>query len=97
MGLMYERETAEKGGKANFAGLTLKTINELSSSRFNDVRVGFDGIGTETTIPQLPPIGVCVSVENLEIFRGAEVLARIIPWAGDYEKGTSVRLGGCWE
>lgn len=48
---MYERETTEKGGKADFAGLTLETINELGGPRLNDVRVRFDRVGAETTIP----------------------------------------------
>jgi len=51
MELMYERETTEERGKANFAGLALETINELSGPRFNDVRVRFDGTGAEATIP----------------------------------------------
>ena len=51
MGVMYERETTEERGKADFAGLTLETINELSGPRFNDVRVRFDRIGAETTVP----------------------------------------------
>jgi len=48
---MYERKTTEERGKADFARLTLETINELSGPRFDDVRIGFDGIGAETTIP----------------------------------------------
>jgi len=48
---MYERKTTEERGKADFAGLALETINELSGPRLNDFRVGFDGIGAETTIP----------------------------------------------
>jgi len=68
MGLMYERETTEERGKANFAGLALETINELSGPGLNGVRVGFDGTGAEPTVPQPPPIGVSVSIENLEIF-----------------------------
>jgi len=51
MWLMYERETTEERGKANFAGLALETINELSGPAFNDVRVGLYGIGTESTVP----------------------------------------------
>lgn len=51
MGLIYEREATEERGKANSAGLALETINELSGPCFNDVRVRFDGIGTEATIP----------------------------------------------
>ena len=86
MGLMYERESAEERGKANPAGLALETINELDGSRLDDVRIRFDGIGTETTIPQPPPISVSVSVENLEIFRSAEVLARIVPCGGQIAK-----------
>ena len=50
--MMYERETTEEGGKANPAGLTLETINELSGPRLDDVRVrAGDGTGTETTVP----------------------------------------------
>ena len=79
---MYERETTEERGKADFSGLALETINKLSSPRFNDVRVRFDGIGAETTIPQLPSVGMGVAVEDLEIFRSAEVLARIVPYRG---------------
>lgn len=51
MGLIYERETAEERGEADFAGLTLETINELSGPRLNDVRVGFDGTGAEAAVP----------------------------------------------
>jgi len=65
---MYERETTEERGKANFAGLALETINELSGPGFNDVRVRLDGTGAEATVPQSPPIGVSVSIENLKIF-----------------------------
>ena len=49
--LIYERETTEERGKANFAGLALETINELSGPGFNDVRVGLDGTGAEATVP----------------------------------------------
>ena len=48
---MYERKTTEERGKANFAGLALETINELTGPGFNDVRVRFHGTGTEATIP----------------------------------------------
>ena len=68
MGVMCARETTEERGKTDSAGLALKTIDELGGPRFNDVRVGFDGIGAETTIPQPPPVGVSVPIENLEIF-----------------------------
>jgi hypothetical protein len=39
MGVMHERETTEEGRKADFAGLTLETIDELSGPRFNDLGV----------------------------------------------------------
>jgi len=48
---MYERETTEERGKADFAGLALETINELSGPRLNDVTIRFDRIGAETTVP----------------------------------------------
>lgn len=51
MGVIHERETTEERGKADLAGLALETINELSGPRFDDVRVRFDGIGAEATIP----------------------------------------------
>ena len=66
--MMYEREATEERGKADLAGLALETINELSGPRLDDVRIRFDGIRAETTIPQLSPIGVSITVENLEIF-----------------------------
>lgn len=68
MGVMYERKTAEERRKTDFSGLALETINELGGPGFDDVRVGLDGLRAETTIPQLPPIGVSVAVENLEVF-----------------------------
>ena len=66
--MTHERETAEVGGKAYLAGLALETMDKLSSPRFDDVSVGHDGIGAETTIPQPPPICMGVAVEDLEIF-----------------------------
>jgi len=89
MWLMYERETAEERGKANFAGLALETINELSGPGFDDVTVGLDGTGTESTVPSPPTIGVSVPIENLKIFRGAKVLARIIPCNGRITRSAS--------
>jgi hypothetical protein len=80
MGAVYERKTAEEGGKADFSGLTLEAINELGGPRLNDVRVRFDGLGAETPIPQPPPISVGITVENLEVFGGAKVLTRIVPY-----------------
>lgn len=68
MGLIYERKPAEEGGQADLSGLALKTINELGGPGFNDVRVGLDGIAAETAIPEPPPSGMSVAVENLEIF-----------------------------
>lgn len=47
----HARETTEERRKADFSGLALETINKLSSPRFDHIRVRFDGIGTETTIP----------------------------------------------
>ena len=49
--MMHERKTAEEGGKADFARLTLEAIDELGGPHLDDVRVGLDGIGVETTIP----------------------------------------------
>jgi hypothetical protein len=80
--MVYERKTAKERREADFSRLTLETIDELSGPRFDDVRVGFDGFGAETTIPQPPAISVGVAVENLEIFRGAKILTGIIPYNG---------------
>lgn len=66
--MTHERETAEVGGKADLSGLALEAVDKLSSPCFDDVRVGLDGIGAETTIPQPPPICMGIAVEDLEIF-----------------------------
>ena len=51
MGMTHERERTEVRGKADLSGLALETVDKLGSPCFDDVRVGLDGIGAETTIP----------------------------------------------
>jgi len=80
IGMVYERKPAEEGGKAYSAGLTLETINKLGGPRFNDVRVRFERFGAETAIPQSPSIGMGITIEDLEILGGTEVLTRVIPY-----------------
>ena len=86
IGVIHERKPTKEGGETDFAGLALKAVDELSGSRFNDVRVRFNGTGAEATIPQPSPISVCVSIEHLEVFGGAKVLARIVPCNGRITK-----------
>lgn len=74
MKLIYEREAAEERGEAFSSGLTLETVDQLGRPHFDDVRVGLDGIRAEPAVPQPPPICVGITIENLKIFRGAEVL-----------------------